>query len=241
MKRPSSGFELDYLKLVENSEFLIAEDAKVKSAEQGAKSDYLRAFDSNYNPNMGYPNYKVERKLFFGGKEKKLKIPLSMPHRVIIEANPPRQGYSYLTWNTLNEYYLQKCMNQRNYNEILVECKNCAFKVYDVNREENNFMRTSSFNAFSSFVWMFCCASGLLLMATVVDETLEDKMERLVQAMFIVSIILVFIMSMINLSLSPPHTIFMSYEKYLRAEINKYLQHVSNEEGFNKGCKFSIA
>lgn len=57
------------------------------------------------------PNLKIDRTFYFGGIQRQLKIPLSMPHRVIIEPNPPRQGYSHLTWDTLNGYYLQKVMN----------------------------------------------------------------------------------------------------------------------------------
>ena len=70
------------------------------------KNDYQQAFDQNWNPALGFPNYKIARTFYFGGMKKELKIPISMPNRVIIEPNPPRQGYSHLTWNTLNQYYL---------------------------------------------------------------------------------------------------------------------------------------
>ena len=56
------------------------------------------------------PYYKLQKKYYFGGVKRDLRVPLSMPHRVIIEANPPRQGYSVSTWNTLNAYYLQRSM-----------------------------------------------------------------------------------------------------------------------------------
>lgn len=51
--------------------------------------------------------------------KKDLKIPISTPDRVIVEPNPPRQGYSHLTWKGLNEYYLQKCLDRNEYEEIL--------------------------------------------------------------------------------------------------------------------------
>lgn len=38
--------------------------------------------------------------------QKQIFIPLSTPERVIIEPNPPRQGFSNGTWKGLNEYYL---------------------------------------------------------------------------------------------------------------------------------------
>lgn len=54
------------------------------------KNDYQKGFDQNWNPALGFPNYKISRTFFFGGMKKELKIPISMPNRVIIEPNPPR-------------------------------------------------------------------------------------------------------------------------------------------------------
>ena len=51
--------------------------------------------------------------------KKDLKIPISTPDRVIVEPNPPRQGFSHLTWIGLNEYYLQKAIDRNEYEEIL--------------------------------------------------------------------------------------------------------------------------
>ena len=72
--------------------------------------------------------------------KKSLKVPISTPNRVIVDPNPPRQGFSHLTWNTLNSYYLQRCMNEKSYKDILVDVKKIAFKVYAINREENRFL-----------------------------------------------------------------------------------------------------
>ena len=77
-----------------------------------AARDAKLAFDASWDPLLGYPNLKIERTFYFGGMKKQLKVPLSTPNRVIIEPNPPRQGYSHLTWNTLNSYYLQKALTQ---------------------------------------------------------------------------------------------------------------------------------
>lgn len=70
------------------------------------------AFDATFDPLKALPNLKIDRVFYFGGIKKKVKVPLSMPHRVIIEPNPPRQGYSHLTWDRLNGYYLQKVMDK---------------------------------------------------------------------------------------------------------------------------------
>ena len=52
------------------------------------------------------PYFKILKQYYYGGVKKDIWVPLSMPHRVIVEVNPPRQGYSHLTWNTINQYYL---------------------------------------------------------------------------------------------------------------------------------------
>lgn len=74
---------------------------------------------------------------------KSLNVPVSTPNRVIIEPNPPRQGYSRLTWNCLNEYLLSNVMNQKKYNDLLHDCVKVCFQVYSTNREENRFLKGS--------------------------------------------------------------------------------------------------
>jgi hypothetical protein len=75
--------------------------------------------------------------------KKSLNVPVSTPNRIIIEPNPPRQGYSRLTWFCLNEYYLQNVMNQKKYNDLLISCAKVCFEVYSANREENRFLKGS--------------------------------------------------------------------------------------------------
>lgn len=36
------------------------------------------------------PYFKIERSYYFGGVKRKIFVPISMPHRVIVEINPPR-------------------------------------------------------------------------------------------------------------------------------------------------------
>ena len=66
---------------------VVAVGAHESSAQ---KNDLQQAFDQNWNPQLGYPNFKIPRTFFFGGMKKSLKIPISMPNRVIVEPNPPR-------------------------------------------------------------------------------------------------------------------------------------------------------
>ena len=145
-----------------------------------------------------------------------------MPDRVIVEPNPPRQGYSHLTWNGLNEYYLQKAMDKDEYVKILQQCKKIAFQVYAINREENRFLQDSIFAKLSNVVWAFCVLSILTL---VYYECFEEKYtawgQTLTIAIFSISIGLVFIMSLVNFYQTPPSNIFLNYEKFLRQSIQK--------------------
>lgn len=206
------------------------------------KNDYLQSFDQNWNPQLGYPNYKIARTFYFGGMKKELRVPISMPNRVIIEPNPPRQGFSHLTWNTLNEYYLQKCMKKKEYNEILVECMKIAFKVYAINREENRFLKNTVFMKLSNFVWFFCILSVFILILSELDEEFNSTTQKVVEVMFTASILMVFIMSIVNFLQSPPLNIFINYEKFLRQQLRKYFQKLNPQyaqEG--KDIKFDIA
>jgi hypothetical protein len=132
--------------------------------------DYYLQFDQNWNPSLGFPNYKIKKSFLFGGMKKSLNIPLSMPNRVIIEPNLPRQGYSHLTWNTLNAYYLQKCMSYQQYSDFLYECKKICFKVYSSNREESKMLTDTPFQKASNGVWMFCIITIVFLLISETDE-----------------------------------------------------------------------
>lgn len=113
------------------------------------------ALDYNYkrDPNQTY--FKIHRTYYFGGMQKQIFVPLSTPERVIIEPNPPRQGYSNITWKGLNEYYLQKAIKKEEYIEILGVCKKIGFNVYSIFREESRFLKNTIFDKMCKFVWLF--------------------------------------------------------------------------------------
>ena len=94
-------------------------------------------FDYSYKKVGDNPYFKIGRYFFFGGLRRYLKIPLSMPNRVIVEPNEPRHGFSHMTWQGLNNYYLQNSLSKIDYEEILTTFKKTAFKAYSRNREEN--------------------------------------------------------------------------------------------------------
>ena len=91
------------------------------------KSLEEEAYDQNWDSAWGFPHIKIQKDFYFGGMKKGLKIPLSTPNRAIVEPNPPRQGYSYLTWHGLNEYILQKCLDRDEYNWVLNKFRQIAF------------------------------------------------------------------------------------------------------------------
>ena len=148
--------------------------------------------------------------------KKSFNIPLSMPNRVIIEPNQPRQGYSHLTWNTLNEYYLQKCMTKQQYADFCYECKKIAFKVYSENREENKMLTETPLMKASNFVWSFCMFTIIALFISELDEKLSEWCTIPLQVLFTICIFLIFVMSIANFFQQPPKNIFINYEKFFR-------------------------
>ena len=112
----------------------------------GNQTDYLDEVEKYYTEEpdedsldqhkYDFPHLKVAKWHYFGGMKRELWIPMSVPHRCIIEANPPRQGYSHLTWETINSYYLSKGLDYDRFKDILANCKNCALQSYAENREE---------------------------------------------------------------------------------------------------------
>ena len=87
-------------------------------------------------------------------------------------------------------------MTQKQYEEILVECKKVAFKVYAINREENEFLKNTLFMKLSNIVWLFCIISVIILFAGEISDNLVS--ELLIQIFFSITIGLVFIMSIFN-------------------------------------------
>ena len=168
--------------------------------------------------------------------KKDLKVPTSNPHRVIVEPNPPRQGFSHLTWLGLNQYYLQNVLKKEEYEEILVQCKMTAFRVYSINREENKFLSGTWFATFSSMVWVICALS---IASLVYYEGFEKKYTHWGQTAtiitFSISMFLVFVMSIINFLQSPPANIFLNYEKFLRIKLTEYFDELN--EKFKKTSK----
>ena len=62
-------------------------------------------------------------------------------------------------------------MTRTEYNEILVEIKKEAFRVYAINREENRFIQNTFFDKFSKFVWVVCIFTIFwMFFQEVVDE-----------------------------------------------------------------------
>jgi len=105
-------------------------------------------------------------------------------------------------------------MTQKQYEEILVECKKIAFKVYAINREENKFLKNTLFMKLSNVVWIFCIVSVIILFPGEITDNLVS--ELIIQIFFSISIGLVFIMSIFNFLQKPPQNIFINYEKFLR-------------------------
>ena len=67
-------------------------------------------------------------------------------------------------------------MTQKQYEEILVECKKVAFKVYAINREENDFLKNTLFMKLSNVVWLFCIVSVIILFLGEITDNLVSEL-----------------------------------------------------------------
>lgn len=153
-----------------NDESSIANSAE-QEKEKNMNLETRHALDYNYRRDPSQTYFKIQRTYYFGGMQKQIFIPLSTPDRVIIEPNPPRQGFSNSTWKGLNEYYLQKVLKKEEYLDILNVCKRIGFNVYTIYREESRFLKNSFFDKFCKFVWTVCSVTiAYMLVQEVKDE-----------------------------------------------------------------------
>ena len=151
----------------------------------------------------------MARVYYYGGMRKKIFVPLSTPDRAVIEANQVRQGYSHLTWNTLNSYYLQKCVSKEQYLEIVSNCKKIAFDVYAQNRQENDYLKDDAQYKISVFVWAICFLAAILLFLEELDLMQFNEKNLLIVRWIIVGcLILNFLMSLVNYGTLPKDEIF---------------------------------
>lgn len=191
--------------------------------------DIISELDPDFmeQDNYSYPFYKIQKTYYFGGVRKHIFIPISSPHKVIVEANPPRQGYSYLTWNTLNCYYLQKCMTAEQYKRFIHSCRDVAFSAHASNREEQKFDK-KSFQWCNMFTIAVCFISVILMLFAEIEAIQSDDFHRttsilVIEGLFLLSILMVFTMSFWNFCSKPPKKIFVNYEDNLRQKMQSHL------------------
>lgn len=89
--------------------------------------------------------------------------------------------------------------------------------MYAINREENRFLQDTIFAKLSNFIWAFCVISIFTL---VYFEGFQEKYTTWGQSMIIlifsISMVLIFLMTIVNFVQKPPQNIFLNYEKFLR-------------------------
>ena len=197
----------------------------------------MHAFDHNYKRDPSIPYFKIKRTFYFGGMKKEILIPISMPNRVIIEPNAPRQGYSKFTWKGLNEYYLQKCMSKEEYIQMLDILKNIGFKVYSIYREESRFLADTFFDTFSKVVWAVCIATAAYLLITEIKDKPDDPLISVV--LVGISILLVMSISIYNFFQSPNSNIFINYEDFMHQSIQKYFGQLNAT--IKNGLRFNVS
>lgn len=167
-----------------------------------------------------------------GGMKKEIKVPISMPNRVIIEPDQPRQSFSDLTWEGLNKYYLKKVLSKKEYLAIIGEFKKIQYNVYEQNRDEDQFNGLAYFKSISRVImWIGVVPFLLVLVSEITDLShmsfdnrnwLERNFNLILCLLVIICSSLVFMVSYYNFVLQPPDNIFVSYETFLRGELNKH-------------------
>jgi hypothetical protein len=178
------------------------------------------AIDHNFKRDPKIAYYKVMKTFYFGGMKKEIMIPISMPNRVIIEPNPPRQGYSNFTWKGNNEYFLQKCLSKEEYIEMLGVLKNIGFNVYSIYREESRFLANTIFDRLCRFLWVSSVGTMIYLL---VNE-IRDEPDEVIFSIILVAacILLIIVLSIYNFFQTPNSNIFINYEEFMHQSIQKY-------------------
>ena len=180
--------------------------------------EHIVSVDEDFIRQKDYPNvpyHKIRKKFYFGGMKKNHWIPMSMPHRCIVEANPPRQGYSHLTWNGLNQYYLQQVMDNEEYKRIVQQCNQLSHKAYTMNREESQFMRKSKFEMANNALFLVVGLAIFFLILTEFEDVLSKEIQIAVEIVFAAVILYILLLSIYNFFNKPPDRIFINYEQLL--------------------------
>lgn len=173
--------------------------------------------------------------------KKELMIPLSMPARVVVEPNPPRQGYSHLTWNGLNQYYLQNVMDKQEYEEILQNCRKIAFQVYALNREENRFLDGTTFNKLSRVTWILTAAAVLSLLLSEVAAADSNAPQTWHFIIVGLSVAMTIMVSIYNFWQEPSGNIYINYEEFLRKSIRTYFETLNAKYVAKNGVRFDVS
>ena len=64
---------------------------------------------------------------------------------------------------------------------------------------------------------------------TSFESDLNDTMFIAAESLFGLTLILIFVLSIYNLKLQPPNKIFVTYESYLREEMEKYFNTLNKD------------
>ena len=130
-------------------------------------------------------------------------------------------------------------MTRTEYNEILVEIKKEAFRVYAINREENRFIQNTFFDKFSKFVWVVCIFTIIwMFLQEVVDEPLSMGITFTLVA---ISMVLLIIMSVWNIQQAPNSSIFINYEEFLKKSITAYFADVNEKLTKKNGVHLEVS
>lgn len=167
-------------------------------------------------------------------------VPLSSPERVIVVPNVDRIGFKFTTWKGLNEYYLQKCITQREYVAILTECNRISRLVFDIIDNEERFLKETTFKALQMFLWKLCAVVVVFLMINDWFDFVHVSNEGLV-VVYGVCLFLVVLLTVYNYFQKPPPNIFVGRALAIRESLRLYFKSVNQKFKHTSGIKFNIA
>jgi len=93
---------------------------------------------------------------------------------------------------------------------------------------------------FSNFIWFFYILTAAVLFITEFEMFWNWKSQLVVEIMFVLCLVLITIISLLNFWQTPPHNIFINYERMLKKKY-KPLTDEMNEKFSFKGLRFEIA
>ena len=98
--------------------------------------------------------------------------------------------------------------------------------MYSENREQMSFLTDTFQYKFNNFMWTFCIFTVFMLFISE-SKIFNVSLHKVVEIMFVISILLIVIMTLMNFMFYPSPRVFINYENLLRSEYNVLIHHLN--------------